>query len=58
MRRFGEMGPAHRVGKARIAMKVARHQLDLFGPVYVRAYERFRFGKVEHVRAHTRSWPS
>jgi len=38
---------------------MARHQLDLFGAVvHVRAYERFRFGKLEHVRAHTRSWPS
>lgn len=26
--------------------------------VWVRAYFRFRFGKREHVRAHTRSWPS
>jgi hypothetical protein len=26
--------------------------------VFVRAYERFRFGRVEHVRAHTRRWPN
>ena len=25
--------------------------------VYVRAYERVRRGILEHVRAHTRSWP-
>ncbi len=37
---------------------MSAYQLNLFGPVHVRAYERFRFGKVEHVRAHTRSLPS
>jgi hypothetical protein len=26
--------------------------------VHVRAYQRFRYGKWEHVRAHYRSWPS
>lgn len=25
--------------------------------VYVRSYERFRLGRVEHVCAHTRLWP-
>lgn len=25
--------------------------------VYVRAYERIRFGVIEHVRSHTRRWP-
>jgi len=25
--------------------------------VSVRAYDRHRFGRLEHVRAHTRSWP-
>ena len=25
--------------------------------VFVREYERFRFGRVEHVRSHTRRWP-
>jgi hypothetical protein len=25
--------------------------------VFVRAYERFRFGRWEHVRAHTRRYP-
>jgi hypothetical protein len=34
------------------------YQLNLFGAVSVRAYERYRFGKWEHVRAHTRSYPS
>jgi hypothetical protein len=26
--------------------------------VEVRAYERFRFGRIEHVCAHTRHWPN
>jgi hypothetical protein len=26
--------------------------------VSVRAYVRFRLGRVEHVRAHLRSWPN
>lgn len=25
--------------------------------VHVRAYQRTRFGALEHVRAHTRRWP-
>jgi hypothetical protein len=25
--------------------------------VFVRDYERFRFGRIEHVRAHFRRWP-
>lgn len=25
--------------------------------VHVRAYERVRFGRLEHVREHYRSWP-
>jgi hypothetical protein len=25
--------------------------------VHVRAYQRVRFGRVEHVCAHTRNWP-
>jgi hypothetical protein len=37
-------------------------QLDFFCPLHmpvrVRSYERFRFGKLEHVRAHCRSLPS
>lgn len=26
--------------------------------VHVRAYVRVRFGKIEYVREHTRSWPN
>jgi len=27
-------------------------------PVFVRAYTRIRFGRLEHVCAHYRSWPN
>jgi hypothetical protein len=48
---------------ARIALPAAFFKGILEGDgtlrprVHVRAYERIRFGALEHVRAHTRRWP-
>lgn len=40
-----------------VAFKAALARMFQKPRVYVRAYERKRFGQIEHVRSHTRRWP-
>ena len=39
------------------ALKAALARMFQKPRVYVCAYERKRFGRIEHVRSHTRRWP-
>ena len=57
MRRSGALGPTPSLWNGVSRMEHDRHS-EAAKVVYVRDYNRFRYGKWEHVSSHFRSWPS